>query len=391
MKLWEKGYSLDKEAEAFTAGKDYLYDQKLVEYDCIASIGHAKMLGEMGYLTKKECKAICAGLKKIISLEKKGKFNITQSDEDCHTKIEAHLTKKLGQTGKKIHALRSRNDQVIAALNLYSKAKLNQILAEINSLQKAMKKADSKNFPMPGYTHMQRAMPSSTKMWFGSFIEMLKKDSKAIALAIEFNDENPLGSGAGYGFPFKVKNHVSAKQLGFKATHTNALAAQNFRAKKELSAVHALLEVMLTLNKFASDLMLFTTAEFGFFELPKELCTGSSIMPQKKNYDVLEIMRSNSGIVFANYSKIFAVSNNLPSGYNRDVQHTKAALMDSIETTLASVKMAQKIVKNLKANPENMKRALTPEVYAAEEVLKLVSKGETFRDAYRKTAKKFSK
>ncbi len=390
MKLWEKGYVLDKEAEAFTTGKDYSCDQKLVEYDCIASAGHAKMLQKMNYLTKKECKAICAELKKIIRLEKKGKFKLTQSDEDCHTKIESHLTKKLGKTGKKIHTLRSRNDQVMAALNLYSKAKLGEILSEITALQKAMKKAGTNNFPMPGYTHMQRAMPSSTKMWFGSFIEMLKKDSEAIGLAIEFNNENPLGSGAGYGFPFKVKNSVSTKELGFAATHANALAVQNFRAKKELFTVHALLEAMLTLNKFASDLMLFTTSEFGFFGLPKELCTGSSIMPQKKNYDVLEIMRSNSGVVFADYSKIFAVSNNLPSGYNRDVQHTKAALMDSIEITIASIKMAKKIAENLVSNPEKMKEACTPELYAAEEALRLVSKGEAFRDAYRKTAKKFA-
>lgn len=393
MKLWEKEKKLDKEIEAFTVGNDYLYDQKLVKFDCIASKAHAEMLLGKKILSKEEFEKISKELENIIELDEKGKFQVLQSDEDVHTKIENHLTEKLGDAGKKIHTLRSRNDQVLVALNLYSKEKISETIEETKKLIDCFDKLNSKNgaLIMPGYTHMQKAMPSTLGLWTGSFAESLKDDIKTLEFAFSLVDINPLGSGAGYGLPIEIDNELTTKKLSFTKTQKNSLYVQNSRTKKELSVVFGLLEIMTTLNKLATDLLLFTTKEFGFFSLPQELCTGSSIMPQKKNYDVLEILRGNSGIVYGNFSQIFSTGNNLPSGYNRDVQLTKPALMNSIEITISSLKVAQKIVSNLEPDAEKMKEACSEELYAAEETLKLSLQGVPFRNAYKKISKKFEK
>lgn len=392
MKLWQNGGGLDKDVEEFTVGNDYLYDQKLVEYDCKASMAHSKLLLSMKIITKKEYSKLNSELKNIIHLCKGGKFKIKPSDEDVHTRIENHLTKKFGKLGKKIHVLRSRNDQVVAALRLYTKDKLAQTITENANLAKELAKFAGRNsgLKMPGYTHMQRAMPSSVSLWANALRESLKMDINALESALHANDENPLGSAAGYGLPVKIDKNLTTKALGFSWHFTNPLYVQNTRMKVELSTVFALLQVMLTLNKLASDLLLFTTKEFGFFSLPQDMCTGSSIMPQKRNYDVLEILRASLSIVAGNFCAILGAGTNLPSGYNRDVQLNKGKLMESFETTVNSVKMAQKIIRNLSPNKANLASAVSEELYAAQKAIKIALKGKVpFRDAYKSVSKDY--
>ncbi len=393
MKLWQTDNGLDKEVEEFTIGVDYLYDQKLVEYDCKVSMAHSKLLLKMKIITKKEHNELNSELKSIIQLYKNGKFKIKQSDEDVHTKIENWITKKLGKTGKKIHALRSRNDQVIATLRLYSKDKLLETKKEaqnfIQDLTAFGKK--TKGTPMPGYTHMQRAMPSSVALWAESFKESLQSDIKILDFAIDTIDENPLGSAAGFGLPIKIDKTITTKALGFSKCFQNPIYVQNSRAKNDLKIVFSLLQTMLTLNKLATDLLLFTTKEFGFFSLPKSMCTGSSIMPQKKNYDVLEILRANIGIVSSNFYFICTNAANLQSGYNRDVQLNKGKVMQSFEITTSSLIMARKIIENLEIDKNSLKKATSEELYAAEKAIKMSLGGTPFRDAYKIVSKQSSR
>ena len=285
MKLWQKGYSLNDEIEKFTVGNDFVIDRKLVKYDCIASIAHAKMLCKIGILKREECKKLIKTLNEIIKLERKGKFVIKRQDEDCHTAIENYLVKKLGNAGKKIHTARSRNDQVLGALRLYYKDEIRNIIRLIDELAKPLifLKIKHINTPMPGYTHMRKAMPSSVSLWAEAFIESMD-DNKILLLSIEkLIDQNPLGTGAGYGLPIEIDRKFTAEQLKFKKIQNNPIYTQNSRGKFESSILHALNQVMIDLNKMSSDIILFSMPEFGFFELPKEICTGSSIMPHKKN------------------------------------------------------------------------------------------------------------
>lgn len=392
MKLWQNGIKLDKEVEEFTAGSDYLYDQRLVEYDCMVSMAHSKLLLKMKIITQKEYGELNSELKNIIKLYKKGGFKITQSDEDVHTKIENHLTKKLGSTGKKIHSLRSRNDQVIATFRLYIKDGLLEAAAQAKNLAQelAIFAKNAKGIPMPGYTHMQRAMPSSVSLWAEAFIESLEYDLNCFQFAFAANDENPLGSAAGYGLPVKIDKTITTKALGFSRHFKNPGWVQNSRAKNELAAVFPLMQTMLTLNKLGADLVLFTTKEFGFFALPENMCTGSSIMPQKKNYDVLEILRANLSVVSGNFYSMTANAANLPSGYNRDIQLSKGRVMQSFDVTISSLKMARKIIKKLKTKSGALEKANSPEIYAAQKAIDMALTGIPFRDAY-KTVSKYSR
>ncbi len=389
MKLWQSKNGLDKDVEEYTVGNGYLFDQRLVEYDCIASIAHAKLLLKMKIINSKEHQQLVTELRKIIRLNAAGKFKIIPADEDVHTKIENYLTKKLGTAGKKIHTLRSRNDQVLVALRLYSKSELAKVTGQAKNLIQALRKfaTKTKGTAMPGYTHMQRAMPSSVGLWAGAFQESLKADLKTLELALWANDENPLGSAAGYGLPVKIDKNLTTKSLGFSRHFENPLYVQNTRQKTELTTVFALLQAMLTLNKLASDLMLFTTKEFGFFSLPKSMCTGSSIMPQKRNYDALEIMRANFGAVSGNFYAMLACCANLPSGYNRDAQLGKGRLMDSFDVTLKALKIARKIIMNLEVDKIALKAADSEELYAAQRAIKMSLEGVPFRESYKKVSK----
>ena len=386
MKLWRKGYKLNKQIEEFTVRDDYLLDQRLVKFDCLISIAHAKMLGRIGILNKTEIKKITQGLQKIIKLDKRKKFKIKKAEEDCHTAIENYLTKRLGKLGEKIHTGRSRNDQILGVLRLYYKEEFKKIeklsSKYIDSIRKYLKKYGKTK--IPGYTHSRKAMPSSINLWGNSFIDSMKDNLKLIESTLNIIDQSPLGGGAGYDLPIKINKQYIARSLNFKRVQNNSLYCQNSRGKFESTILHTLTQIMLDLNKIASDLIIFSMPEFGYFELPKEFCTGSSIMPQKKNPDVLELVRAKYYVVVSYEFQIKNIIGSLLSGYNRDLQLTKGPTMKGLEITKESLSIMSLILRELKINKENCKKALTKDIYTTERVYKLVKKGIPFREAYRK-------
>lgn len=392
MTLWDKGKSVDSKVMQFTVGKDYLLDQRLVVYDCKASIAHARMLAKIGILSKQELAKLVIGLNDIIGLAAKGKFMISQSDEDCHTAIENYLTKKYGAVGKKIHTARSRNDQVLTAIRLYEKDALLQmdtLLAELGKALEGVIKKDGK-VAIPGYTHMQKAMPSSIAMWLGSYKDLLYDNHELIEEVHEIIDASPLGTAAGFGVPvIPIGREITAKELDFADIIDNPMKAQLSRGKFEGMLVHALSQVMLDLNRLSTDMMLFSMQELGYISLPDKMCTGSSIMPQKKNPDVLELIRAKYHVVLAAEHEIMNLSASLMSGYNRDMQLTKEPLFRAIDTTKECIEMMTLVVSGMKVNKERCKKAMTSELYATEEAYKLVMKGMPFRDAYRKVGKRY--
>jgi argininosuccinate lyase len=391
MKLWEKGSRLNKQIEDFTVGKDYILDQKLVKYDCLASIAHAKMLGKIGLLKKDEVQKLVKELNNLIDLDKKGQFKILKEQEDCHTAIENHLTKKLGDLGKKIHTARSRNDQVLTALRLFYKDELNGCVILVNKLIETIRAFLKKygTVVLPGYTHTRKAMPSSVNLWGQSFMDSMKDNLKVTDLAFVLIDQCPLGTGAGYGVPVQIDRDFSAELLGFRKLQNNPIYAQNSRGKFESTILHSLTLLMFDLNKIVSDLIIFSLPEFGYFELPDEFCTGSSIMPQKKNPDVLELVRSKYHIVVSCEMQIKNINANLISGYNRDIQLTKEPTIKGLEITKECLSIMCVVFSKLKVNEENCHKALTKELYATEEVYKLVEKGIPFREAYKTISKKY--
>ncbi len=390
-KLWEKGYKINKEVDEFSTGNDYLLDHKLVKYDCLASIAHARMLGKIHVLNAQEVKRLERGLKEIIKLDSRGKFAINRDDEDCHTAIENYLTRELGSVGKKIHTARSRNDQVAVALRLYYKAELSKCekLAEgfIASLRVFSKKYGS--IRMPGYTHTRKAMPSSMALWSGAFIEAMRDNLKFLKDVHALIDQSPLGTGAGYGLPIKVDRTFTARALKFKRIQNNPIYVQNSRGKFEAMIAAALSATMFDLNKMAEDIIVFSMPELGYFSLPDELTGGSSIMPQKKNPDALEVLRANYHVINSCEFQIKGVASNLISGYNRDLQLTKEPIIKSFETTEQSLAVASIIVKRLVADRKRSEEGLTEEVYATQKAYELVKKGVPFRDAYKAASMPF--
>jgi argininosuccinate lyase len=381
-KLWQDK-NLNKKIENFTVGNDYLLDKKLLKYDCAASIAHAKMLVKIKILTEKEFLKLKKELQNIVELDKKGKFEIKLEDEDSHTAIENYLTKKLGELGKKIHTARSRNDQIVAAMKLYEKDELIKILKLIADMVKSLTKLSKKDTAIPGYTHMQKAMPSSVKLWSESFVESLEDDTKLLDNAVNIIDKNPLGTAAGYGVPLKIDKNITKTELKFKENYKNPIYVQNSRGKHEAIILNLLTNIMCTLNKLASDLILFSMQEFGYFELPTEFTTGSSIMPQKKNPDVLELVRAKYAVVLGYEFQLKNLISNLLSGYNRDLQLTKEPVIKGFETTKNCLEIMTLIIDKLKINKENCNKAMTQDLYATEKVYNLVKKGTSFREAYK--------
>ncbi|KUK55318.1 MAG: Argininosuccinate lyase, partial [Marinimicrobia bacterium 46_47] len=339
MKLWQKGYTLNSRIEAFTVGEDYLIDQKLVDYDCLASKAHAAMLCKIGILTDDELEKILNELDRIIELNHNGRFPVTLKDEDCHTAIENRLTESLGETGKKIHTGRSRNDQVLAALRLYYKDRLMHLKDELKSLKKAVDKLieSSGSIPIPGYTHTRKAMPSSVGLWAGALSEALEDDLLQLESVYALVDQSPLGSGAGYGVPLNLDREMVAEELGFSKIQKNPVYVQSSRGKFEAALLHLAGFILFDANKTATDLILFTLPDFGFFELPETFLTGSSIMPQKKNPDVLELIRANYHVVLGYEMQVKSLIGNLISGYHRDFQLLKEPVMKSLEILLETV------------------------------------------------------
>ncbi len=390
MKLWQKNYNVDKEIENFTVGNDFLLDKKLVKYDCIASIAHAKMLKKIGILNNSELNKLIKGLNEIIKLDHKDKFKISQEDEDCHTAIEKYLTKKYGSAGKKIHTARSRNDQVLTALRLYEKEELKEIKVLLDQYKASLLAAIKKygKIKIPGYTHMQKAMPTDIKAWLGSFVSSLEDNLELLDTVYSLIDKSPLGSAAGFGVPsIKIDKKMTASLMGFSKAIENPMYAQLSRGKLEASILHLLSQVMLDLNKLSTDLMMFSMQ--ALISLPKEFCTGSSIMPQKKNPDVLELVRAKYHVVLGEEFKVKSMISNLISGYNRDLQLTKEPLINSIETAKSCIKIMDLLVPKIKVDEKKCKEALTKELYATEEAYELVKKGIPFREAYKKVGRKF--
>jgi argininosuccinate lyase len=385
-KLWEKGYPLDKTVEEFTVGDDYLLDQRLVRYDCLASIAHATMLGRVGILHDEEVKALVDELRRVIELDEQGKFQVLREHEDCHTAIENHLTRELGELGEKIHTGRSRNDQVLAALRLYYKAELVGCEKLVAALVQSIEEFAARHgeVALPGYTHTRKAMPSSVGLWAQSFVDSMDDNGKLIDVALDLIDQCPLGTGAGYGVPLELDREYVAKLLEFGRVQENPIYAQNSRGKFEVTILHALTQVMLDLNRIATDLILFSMPELGYFELPEELCTGSSIMPQKRNPDVLELVRARYHQVVAWEFQVKTTVANLVSGYNRDLQMTKGPVMKGFLAAQESLAVMALVFEKLGVDEERCAAGLTDEVYATARVHELVKQGIPFREAYRR-------
>ena len=388
-KIWDKGFEVDKRVEEFTVGNDFLIDMKLINYDCKASIIHAKMLRKIGVLSKTELKKIINALNEIIN---SNDLTIKINDEDCHTAIENYLIKKIGDTGKKIHTARSRNDQVLTALRLYylDNIKNCDLLQKewIKSLKNFKNKFGTINFP--GYTHFRKAMPSSINMWSEAFIESSIDNSKLLKVSKNIINKSPLGTAAGYGVPMNIDREFTAKEMGFDSNQ-NPIYAQISRGKFEKLLIHSLVQIMYDINKISSDLILFSMDELGYFEIPEKFCTGSSIMPQKNNPDVLELLRAKYNNVRSYESEVLNITSNLPSGFHRDFQLTKEPTMKAIETTLDCIKMITMLINELVVNEKRCDEALSEEIYATEKAYKLVEKGVPFRSAYKIIAKKLNK
>ncbi|MEK6892306.1 MAG: argininosuccinate lyase [Nanoarchaeota archaeon] len=393
MKLWDKGYSLNKDIEKFTVGNDFLLDKKLIKFDVYGSIAHAVMLNKIGILTKDELIKLKNALIGILELDKKNNFHISPEDEDVHTAIENYLTKKLGNMGKKIHTGRSRNDQVLVDIRLYSKENILEV--EKLVLELALVLTDIaekyKYVPMPGYTHSRKAMLSSVGLYFTSFAESLIDGLKILDEAYELNDQCPLGSGAAYGVPLNVDRKLVSDLLDFKKVQNNVLYVQNSRGKLESVTIFALSGIINDLARLSNDLIVFSMDEFGFFKLPDKFCTGSSIMPQKKNPDVLELIRAKSAKIDSNLYFVKNTMSKLQSGYNRDLQLTKEALMESFDIAVSSLRIFKTIIEKMIVNKEKCIKACTPDLFAAEYAYKLAKKGVPFRDAYKETAKNLGK
>lgn len=391
MKIWQKNNhnkknNLTKLVEKFTVGKDYLLDQKLVPYDILASKAHAEGLEKIGILNKDEVNKLKNALDEILKLWEKGKFQITLENEDCHTAIENFLIEKCGDLGKKIHTGRSRNDQILVAVRLFTRENLNTIITQTKSLANSFLDFAKKYefIPMPGYTHTQRAMLSSLGMWAGSFAEMLILNLETLKAAQKNVNQCPLGSAAGFGVNFDLPREFVAEKLGFDSPIIISVTAQNTRGKIEADVLSALVSLSATLAHFSNDLVLFTSSEFDFFDVDKALTTGSSIMPQKKNLDPAELIRAKYSQTLSYEFCLRDLTKNLISGYHRDLQISKEPLFGGLENTLDMLEMTQALIENIVPKESNLRKKCTPELFAADAANDLVKKGMSFRDAYKK-------
>ncbi len=394
-KIWDKKSATKTNAvvEDYTVGVDYLLDLELLPYDIKGTIAHAKMLKKIKILNSKELSILVKGLNKILSLHKAGKFKIDKSQEDSATAIEGYLTEHYGEVGKKVHTGRSRNDQALTMTRLFSKEKLGVAIKEVKNLIVALenKIKSAGKIKMPGYTHMQRAMPSTVGMWLGSYHASLTDDLILLEAVLKVIDQNPLGSAAGYGeSTLGLDRKFTTRELGFKRVQGNPMYCAMSRGKFENLILQTLNSVMFDIGKLASDLLLFTTKEFDFFTLPGSFKTGSSIMPQKKNYDVLELIRGNIAIFNGYQQQIENVIKNLPAGYNRDFQLTKEPFMKGIKLALETINIMTLVVKNIEAKKKNLENACSAELYATDEALKLVKGGMSFREAYQQVKEKYA-
>jgi argininosuccinate lyase len=385
MKLWDKGFSIDKKIEQFTVGNDRQIDLHIAAYDVQASLAHAIMLQSIGIITDEELQDLKKGLQELADSIEKGTFVIEDSFEDVHSKIEWELTQKLGDVGKKIHTARSRNDQVLVALQLYYKENLAVVNDKVKTLfDTLLNLAEThKESLLPGYTHLQVAMPSSFGLWFSAYAELLIDDVYMLNAVSKVVDQNPLGSAAGYGSSFPIDRELTTKELNFSTLKYNVVAAQLSRGKSERSIASALGGLCNTMSRFSMDVCLYMSQNFNFISFPDELTTGSSIMPHKKNPDVFELIRGKCNKIQALHTEMVLITNNLPTGYHRDFQLLKENIINAFEDVkdildIFNYSIQQVIVKDIDLNDEKYQYLFT-----VDSINNLVVEGMPFREAYK--------
>ena len=385
-KLWDKNYEVNKEIERFTVGRDRELDLYLAKYDVLGSMAHITMLQSIGLLEADELARLLAELKEIYRLCEDGKFAIEEGVEDVHSQVELMLTRRLGDVGKKIHSGRSRNDQVLVDLKLFTRHELADITALVKALfdELQAKSEQCKDVLMPGYTHLQVAMPSSFGLWFGAYAESLADDALFLQAAYRMTNRNPLGSAAGYGSSFPLDRTMTTRLLGFDSMDYNVVYAQMGRGKTERNVAFAMASVAGTLAKLAFDACLFNSQNFGFVRLPKECTTGSSIMPHKKNPDVFELIRAKCNKLQALPQQITLVMNNLPVGYFRDLQEIKEMFLPAFSELKDCLSMAAYIISRMEVNEHILDNPMYDPMFSVEEVNRLAAAGMPFRDAYKK-------
>lgn len=385
-KLWEKNFEVNREIERFTVGRDREMDLYLAKYDVLGSMAHITMLESIGLLAKEELEPLLAELRNIYRLCERGEFRIEDGVEDVHSQVELMLTEKLGDMGKKIHSGRSRNDQVLVDLKLFTRHELRLVVEAVKVLfdELIQKSERYKQVLMPGYTHLQVAMPSSFGLWFGAYAESLADDMLFLQAAYRMTNRNPLGSAAGYGSSFPLNRTMTTQLLGFDSMDYNVVYAQMGRGKMERNVSFALASVAGTLAKLAFDACLFNSQNFGFVKLPKECTTGSSIMPHKKNPDVFELIRAKSNKLQALPQQVTLIMNNLPVGYFRDLQIIKEVFLPAFGELKDCLSMAAYIVNKMEVNEHILDNPIYDPMFSVEEVNDLAAHGMPFRDAYKK-------
>lgn len=388
-KLWEKDIKTDNIIEKFTIGNDQELDMFIAPYDVKASKAHAKMLTKVGLITQTECDQLLEGLSEIDQLLSENKFKIEEGVEDIHSQIEFYLTKKYGEVGKKIHSARSRNDQVLTAIKLYLKEELDTIKNKTIQLQNNfyLQAAKHKGILLPGYTHFQIAMPSSFDMWLNAYAESLEDDLELVQAAFKICDKNPLGSAAGYGSSFPIDREFTTNEMGFAALNKSSVYAQMTRGKSEKVTAIAISSIAHTISKFSYDVCLYLSQNFTFISFPDSLTTGSSIMPHKKNPDVFELLRAKCNILQGLPNQFTLLTNNLPSGYHRDMQLTKDLIFPAIESMKECLDVMNHVLPQLQVNQNILDDPKYDYLFSVEEVNKLVLNGMSFREAYQFIAK----
>ncbi|KQB43668.1 Argininosuccinate lyase [Flavobacterium daejeonense] len=388
MKLWEKGIPTDKQIDLFTVGNDRELDLILAKHDVTGNIAQAKMLAKIGLITNQECADLLGALAEILEDIKAGNFTIEDSFEDVHSKVEYLLTQKVGDAGKKIHTARSRNDQVLVDMNLYLKEEVLQLKQQVKSLFDLLMASAEKyqNVLLPGYTHLQIAMPSSFGMWFSAYAESLIDDMSMLNAALKVVDQNPLGSAAGYGSSFPIDRTFTTKEMGFSTLKYNSVAAQMSRGKSEKTVAFAMASVAGTLAKFAYDVCLYMSQNFDFIGLPANLTTGSSIMPHKKNPDVFELIRGKCNKIQALPYELTLITNNLPSGYHRDLQLLKEGVFPAIQNLKACLDIAIFSIPDIKVKENILEDKKYDYLFTVDTLNEMVTAGIPFRDAYKEVA-----
>ena len=384
-KLWDKGFEINTEIERYTVGRDRELDLYIAQDDVLGSIAHVTMLESIGLIGKDELPHLLTELKNIYRQTLRGDFTIEEGIEDVHSQVELMLTRRLGETGKKIHSGRSRNDQVLVDLKLFTRRQLRNIVNDVIELFEALQEQSEryKDILMPGYTHLQVAMPSSFGLWFGAYAESLVDDMMMLHAAYRQANRNPLGSAAGYGSSFPLDRTMTTRLLGFESMDYNVVYAQMCRGKMERNVAYALASVAGTVAKMAYDACLFNSQNFNFVKLPRECTTGSSIMPHKKNPDVFELTRAKCNKLQALPQQIMLIMNNLPSGYFRDLQIIKEVFLPAFEELSDCLRMSTYIVRRMEVNKDILNDTRYDLMFSVEKVNRLVVDGTPFRDAYK--------